>query len=309
MNAPDNKQKSAHDKSMVTRHPDLREFVRNSLLACLLLLPVQAGAEGGAIYRPVTASGPAAAPDYYPVIYQAPVTDLSVKVWGGEIAIHRGIYDGGWYMNLNWMPLKVTYDSFDSSVKTVTRGYTEYSRVAPGVYQDKYYNTVRQTATGFRWNDPKATWIEYNPAGEIKAYGNRNGTIATFSYGGATSTTPVNGIPPSEGHITGVFDHYGTQVLWFDYDTSNHLIRIRDAANRKVEYQWTAASDHSSITLDVLDANGNAWKYAAVGLRPPAPVSAPALGGGGTGAEAAAAVRLTYPHRHLPTQPVNVSRY
>ncbi|MDP2324838.1 MAG: hypothetical protein Q8N51_12520, partial [Gammaproteobacteria bacterium] len=188
---------------------------------------------------------PAQAADPYPVNYQAPVTDLSVKVWGGRIDIRRGYFEGVWHPNTNWMPLVFTYDNLDSSVKTVTRAYTDYSKVAPGVFQDKYHNLIRQTDSGFRWNDPQANWIEYTPTGAIKTFGNRNGTMGSFQYSGP--------------RISGILDHNGSQVLWFDYNASNQLSRVRDTTGRKVDYTW------SGTTLTVLDANGHTWTYAVAG--------------------------------------------
>ena len=230
-----------------------------ALTLLLMVVPTasQAQSTGGVASTGAIQTGP------LPVTFNAPVTDLSIKVWGGSVIIQRGYFEGAWYSNLNWMPLKFTYDNFDNSVKTVTRGRTDYSKVAPGVYQDQNSNTLRQTATGFRWNNPSGEWIEYNPAGEIKVFGNRNGTTATFQYsGGQTATT--TGVPASEGHISGILDHFGTQILWFDYDANNQLIRIRDAATRKVEYQWATAS--GSSTLSVLDPNGNTWTYVVANL-------------------------------------------
>jgi RHS repeat-associated protein len=261
---------------------DLRMVARGVLLTCLLSVSSAYAATGSAIYIP-SAATPAAPPDPYPVTYQSPVTDLSVKVWGGNVVIQRAYHEGVWYSNINWMPLTLTYDSFDGTVKTVTRSHTDYSKVAPGVYQDKYHNTFRQIATGFHWNDPSANWIEYNLAGEIKAYGDRNGTIASFQYSAVTgSTTTGTATPASEGVISGILDHYGVQVFWFDYDASNQLIRVRDAANRKVEYQ-SSTPFSNSIALAVLDANGNTWNYSVSGIRPQPPVTTPVLGGGGGG--------------------------
>ena len=193
-----------------------------------------------------------------PITYQVSAPDLSVKVWGGSVVIQRGYFDNQWYPNLNWLPLQLSYDNFDGSVKTLTRGRTDYNKVAPGVYQDQYYNLLRQTGTGFRWNDRHANWIEYNPAGEIKAFGDRNGSIASFQYSGSAGSTTTTGAPASEGHITGIQDHFGAQALWFDYDTNQQLIRIRDTTNRKVEYQTTTPAAGTQVHT-VIDTNGNTW--------------------------------------------------
>ncbi len=223
--------------------------------AALLLLLASAPLSAQTVAAPAQA-GP------LPVTYRSPVADLAVKVWGGDIVIHRGYHDGAWYPNLNWMPLGFTYDSLDNSIKTITRGRAEYGKAAPGVYRDAHANLVRQTAGGFRWNDPGGNWIEYNPAGEIKSYGNRNGAVATFLYaGGGVAGAP--GAPTGEGRIAGILDRSGAQALWFDYDAGGQLARIRDASGRKVEYRATPAPGGG--TLGVLDADGNTWSYAVAG--------------------------------------------
>ena len=237
------------------RH-NLRTFLhaisQSLLLLCLLpLMPSQALAQ-------VASTGSAPTP---PVItFKDPNPDLSVKVWGGSIVVQRGYMDNNWSPNLDWLPLKFTYDSLDSSILTITRGRSEYSKVAPGVFQDQVHNILRQTPTGFRWNDRNNNWIEFNPAGEIKTFGNRNGTTATFHYSGTAGVVSSTGVPASEGRITGILDHSATQVLWFDYDASNRLSSIRDVTNRKVTYQWTPGPN--GMSMAVIDVNGNTWNYA-----------------------------------------------
>ena len=223
----------------------LKRVVRPMLFALLMLMPL-------------TSAWSAVITALSPITYQVSAPDLSVKVWGGSVVIQRGYFDNQWYPNLNWLPLQLSYDNFDGSVKTLTRGRTDYNKVAPGVYQDQYYNLLRQTGTGFRWNDRHANWIEYNPAGEIKAFGDRNGSIATFQYSGSAGGTTTTGAPASEGHITGIQDHFGAQALWFDYDTNQQLIRIRDTTNRKVEYQTTTPAAGTQVHT-VIDTNGNTW--------------------------------------------------
>ncbi|MEQ1917507.1 MAG: hypothetical protein ABL856_12365, partial [Gallionella sp.] len=70
-------------------------------------------------------------------IFDSGRTDLVVKVKHGEITIQHGFFEGKWYQNLNWIPLLITYDSFDGSVMSLTRGQAEYLKAAPGVYQDQ----------------------------------------------------------------------------------------------------------------------------------------------------------------------------
>jgi len=273
----------------------LKSALRSLLLLCLLpALQAHAGTVSG------STGGSTVASLLPPTVsFNSPDIDLTVKIWGGSIVIQRGYQGGQWHSYLNWMPLRFTYDNLDNTVKTITRGGAEYSKIAPGVYQDKSHNTLRQTATGFRWNDPHGNWIEYNAAGEIKVYGERNGTTATFQYSGGQSTT--TGAPVSEGNITGILDHFGTQILWFDYGPdnlgTNRLIRIRDAAGRKVEYKTTIstpATDGSTTT--VLDVNGNTWDYKVSNTCPatiPADINSSNLGAG---------ISITDPEGHTTTR-------
>jgi hypothetical protein len=100
-----------------------------SLILGILTLTLSITSQAGSLL-------PILSKDAYPVSYQTPTPDLSVKVWGGSIVIQTGYADAGWYPNLNWLPIKIVYDSVDGTVKTLTRGHSDYSKVAPGVYQD-----------------------------------------------------------------------------------------------------------------------------------------------------------------------------
>jgi len=204
----------------------------------------------------VTLSGQAqAALPANQAIFQSEQTDLVLKVKNGEIVIRHGYFEGAWYPNLNWVPISVTYDNFDNSLKSVRRSHTDYDRVAAGVFQDQYNNIIRQTADGYRWNDPRGNWIEYNIAGEVVRYGNRNGVTASFQYSGS-AVLDNNGTPLSAGRLTGVLDAVGNQAIWFDY-TGNDITRVRDRANRSVLYPRDADHQLSGYT----DAQGNTWKY------------------------------------------------
>ena len=182
-------------------------------------------------------------------IYQPSQAELTLKVKNGEIVIKHGYFEGAWYPNLNWVPLAVTYDNFDSSVKSLIRSHTDYPRIAPGVFQDQNYNLIRQTADGYRWNDPRGNWIEYNLAGEVTRYGNRNGLTASLQHSGSVGTNATGG-------ITGILDANGNQAIWFDY-TGTDLTRIRDRANRSVQYTYDANHQISGIS----DSAGNTWGY------------------------------------------------
>jgi YD repeat-containing protein len=64
-------------------------------------------------------------------------------------------------------------------------------------------NSISATASGFRWQDRRGNSVDYDANGHIVSYADRNAVEVRFSHDAA-------------GRITGVFDHFGRQVLWFD---------------------------------------------------------------------------------------------
>ena len=192
------------------------------------------------------------APSIPPVVYAEPQEDLRVKALGGSIVIQRTFAEGKWHPNYNWANLQFTYDSFDSSVKTIFRGKAEYAKTAPGVYSFRQRDTLRQTSTGFRWADRSGNWVDFDTQGQIQAYGDKNDIKVTFLY-----ETYATG-----KRLTGLKDHLDRQVLWYEY-TGDQVTAIRDYSNRKVEYRYT----NNQLT-SVIDTNGNTWAYGYTGSLP-----------------------------------------
>ena len=167
------------------------------------------------------------APSVPPVVYAEPQEDLRVKVPGGSVVIQRTFAAGKWHPNYNWANLQFTYDSFDGSVKTISRGKAEYAKTAPGVYGFQKRDTIRQTSSGFRWADRSGNWVDFDTQGQIQAYGDRNDVKVSFlyeSYG-------------TGKRITGLKDHLDHQVLWYEY-TGGLRSAIRNYSNRSVEYYY-----------------------------------------------------------------------
>ncbi|MEJ2406515.1 MAG: hypothetical protein P8171_19915, partial [Candidatus Thiodiazotropha sp.] len=77
----------------------------------------------------------------------------------------------------------------------------------------------------------------------IDSYGDRTGTIASFSY-------------DTEGRLSGVKDRFDTQVLWYDYDPASQLQYIRDAESHQVEYRYSGGQLN-----EVIDVRGYSWSY------------------------------------------------
>ncbi|MBI3560334.1 MAG: RHS domain-containing protein [Gammaproteobacteria bacterium] len=181
-----------------------------------------------------------------PVRYDEPGPDLVVKVLGGKLIVQRSFYEGRWYLNQNWAPLSITFDSFDGSVKSIERGRATYTRLAPGVFRDNAYYTIRQTPTGFTWTDRAGNTLNYDASGNVLSYSDRNGVGGTFL------SETVNNIP----RLTGINDHLGNPALRFEY-SGDDVTRVYDRTHREVRYGYNA--DHA--LSDVTDANGHIWTY------------------------------------------------
>lgn len=169
--------------------------------------------------------------------------DLKVKVLGGFVSMTRTWDKGQWHFNPVWSQLKFTYDSLDGSVKSIDRVGAEYKKTTPGTFVLDARSFIKATATGYRWQDKTGNSIDYNAQGVIQSYSDRNDIKVNFQYDAA-------------GKRTGVFDHYGNQVLWYEY-TADQLTAIRDATNRRVTYGYTG----NDLTT-VVDVLNNTWRYA-----------------------------------------------
>ncbi len=181
--------------------------------------------------------------------YHQTTDDLVVKVKGGYVTAKRTWYDGQWYFNRAWTNLTFEIDSLNGSVKNITRNGEVYTRPANSgtVYNFDERKTIRIIASGYRWQNRKGNWIEYDIAGVIQQYGDRNDVKVSFQYDAASK------------QLTGVFDHFGVQVLWYSYYTDGKLKFIRDATPvtpRQVQYFYTGAE-----LIQVTDVNGNTWSY------------------------------------------------
>ena len=178
--------------------------------------------------------------------YQAVVEDLRVKVLGGYVVVERAWYDDRWHLNRRWTRLEFTYDDLDGSIKTVRRGADRYERsgLQGRTFRFGKQKYIVQTDAGFRWADRKGNWIDYDPEGRIRAYGDRNDVRVEMRY-------------DDFDRLTGVFDHHGTQILWYDYDERDRIAGVRDLAGRTVAYRY----DDRGLPSVVVDVLGNERRY------------------------------------------------
>ena len=177
--------------------------------------------------------------------YHETVEDLRVKVLGGFVILNRTWYEGRWQFNRRWNPLTLHYDTLNGSLKSIERNGDSYKKgdVTGTVFKFGKRRTITVTAMGFRWQDRNGNWIDYDNTGRITAYGDRNNVKVTMTY-------------DQTGHLTGVLDHHGTQVLWLEYDTVGHVTAVRDYTDRRVQYRYSG----EQLTA-VTDVMGNTWSY------------------------------------------------
>ncbi len=100
--------------------------------------------------------------------------------------------------------------------------------------------------TQARWENRQGDWIDYavHASGGLlpTRYGDRNAIQVTLQYA-------------TDGKLTGVLDHHGTQVLWYEYNGAGQVSAVRDYSNRRVEYTY-----NSQLT-SVKDVRGHSWLY------------------------------------------------
>jgi hypothetical protein len=90
---------------------------------------------------------------------RASVTDLRVKVRGGQVAVERTWSNGRWYLNPAWADLRFRFNSEDGSVRYVDRAGAVYEKLGTGnvyVYDDRFF--VAQTSTGWR-SARRTRWV------------------------------------------------------------------------------------------------------------------------------------------------------
>lgn len=167
--------------------------------------------------------------DHAKAQYEETSTDLVVKVLGGEVKIKRRYRDGEWLFNPHWVTLKlnrVTPDGTPSDdarypVSSINRDLYSYGKsrvlqageniVARFVYEHDPSKHILQTRTGFIWEDRSGDQIFYDLEGKIVRYQDKNGVTVSFNR-------------DSEGNMTGILDHHGTQVVTLNYSQGNLVV-------------------------------------------------------------------------------------
>lgn len=224
--------------------------------------------------------------------YSESFEDLKVKVLGGHVMFMRTLVGTQWVFNRHWQPAIATnscggrrvtrgiYEYFYSGTETVTYQGTDHEADIFEYRNDRRFIgiqdpdapppvTIRVASGGsggggggapigactsipvtylsIRWEDSAGNWIEYDGGnGRALRYGDRNNVTVSFSYDG-------------NGNRDGVYDHFGNQVLFYNYQTINsreRLVSVTDTANREVRYEWSA---NGSTLEKVIDVRGFEW--------------------------------------------------
>ncbi|MCP4473122.1 MAG: hypothetical protein GY821_00815, partial [Gammaproteobacteria bacterium] len=175
------------------------------------------------------------------------VEDLRVKVQGGYIRHTRSWNRSRWYFNRRWETLREVVKS-----STIHRGAAKYKLVSGGVYAHESWpgQTIVKSATGYRWQNRKGDWVNYDTNRRAINYGDKNNVGASFAY-------------DTQDRLTGVFDHNGQKVLWYEYNLDGNLSLVKDYSDRKVEYKYA-----NSVQIEeVIDPRGNSSSYAYPSLQ------------------------------------------
>lgn len=168
--------------------------------------------------------------------------DMRVKVLGGAVTVKRTWSNGQWYVNPAWADLKFTLDGADGGVSVIDRAGAQYARTGNGLFVFDQRFFIRRTTNGFQWYDRQGNTIDYDAAGRILGYADRNGVKVGFEYDGS-------------GNRSRIFDHQGQTVLSFTY-TNGWLTAVTDRTGRQVQYKYQGEN-----LVEVVDVLGNSSTY------------------------------------------------
>ena len=152
--------------------------------------------------------------------------DLSVKAPGGMIEAKRWFYGNQWLWEHDRNRLDFQPAAIGGGIESIDKGGVVYekSSVDADIFIHDIFRIVK-TETGYRWEDPKGGWIDYDSNGKVTAQGSRTGVRAKLLY--------------QDGKLNGVADRNDNQVLWYETDDDGLITAVRDSDNRRVEYLYT----------------------------------------------------------------------
>jgi YD repeat-containing protein len=169
--------------------------------------------------------------------------DLSVKVPGGRLAVHRWYQGGQWTWEHERHDLTPVVGP-EGGITAIRKGNTPYRAVPEekGVFTEGFFR-IEQTETGYRWESKTGQWKRYNPEGRLTAFGDRNGVIGRVLF--------RNGRPFC------LSDRNNQPVLWLEHDAEGRLRTAFDRTGRGVTYRYR--DGNLSAATDLL---GNETRFA-----------------------------------------------
>lgn len=172
---------------------------------------------------------------------------LCVKVPGGSISVERLFYGNQWHWEHIRHNLKFNMDSLGTGIESIDKGGVIYE-VSPtnaDIYKNDTYR-IKRTETGYRWEDKRGAWKEFDTDGRMTSYGTRTGIIGKLLYEQGEG-----------GKLTGLADRNDTQVIWYEYN-GDLISAVSDTDNRRVEYRYTG--ERLSTVTDTL-GNNTIYEY------------------------------------------------
>ena len=174
--------------------------------------------------------------------YKRDDVDLSVKVTGGMLSIHRRYFGGKWRWDHNRDRLRFIPGP-GGGVPIIKKGDVAY-RMVPGdgdVYVNGTYRIYRNDR-GYRWTDKSGRWRRYGQRGLVTAFGDRKGIVGRYLY--------------KEGKLRYVSDRDNRVVFRFLYDKNGLLRRVLDQNGREVRYRY-----QNGRLTGVRDVSGGRTRY------------------------------------------------
>ncbi|MCJ7547059.1 MAG: RHS domain-containing protein [Deltaproteobacteria bacterium] len=177
--------------------------------------------------------------------YHHDLDDLGLKVPGGSITDERRFYSNQWHWEDTRNNLKFTMDALGSSIESINKGGVIYKRSSSdsNVYTHYTYR-IAKTSAGYRWEDKRGDWKEFDANGRMISYGDRDGIIGKLIYE-----------PGETGKLIGVADKNDSQVIWYEYN-GDQISVARDATGRRAEYTYA-----SGLLTKVKDVLGYSTTY------------------------------------------------
>ncbi len=180
--------------------------------------------------------------------YRDDVTDVFIKVLGHRLEVTRRFYDNKWHFDNDNMRLGIVYGS-SGLIDYINKDGVKYQNTDSlgkvFAFRTDRYIYVKDDNT-YRWEDKSGSWAEFDSSGRMTSYGNPNNVKVTPIYESGEN-----------GKLIGMADNSGTQILWYEYDTSGRPSAVRDKTGRRVQYFY----DGSNRLNKVVDVLGNEALY------------------------------------------------